>query len=47
LVNLRAVESIEGNARKRFLVLREVPEPIPLSQKYYPAVQQGLSDSSR
>lgn len=47
LVNLRAVESIEGNARKRFLVLREVPEPIPLSQKYYPVVQQRLSDSSQ
>ncbi len=47
LVNLNMAEKIEGNARKRLLSLKNIPEPIPLSQKYYRTVKNSLSDSSQ
>lgn len=47
LVNPDCVLKIEGNARKRFLSLREVEEAIPVSAKFYEALQNKLSDSSQ
>jgi len=47
LVNLDYLERVEGNARKRFMKITEVAEPIPISQKYYDALKKRLSNSSQ
>ena len=47
LVNLDFLKSVEGNARKRFLTLTIIEEDIPVSQKYYDALKNKLSNSSQ
>lgn len=47
LVNLGFLKEIKGNARKRFIELNAVLEPIPLSQKYYKNLKNQLSNSSQ
>ncbi|GGG23083.1 hypothetical protein GCM10011344_24730 [Dokdonia pacifica] len=46
LVNLAFAKTISGNSRKRELFLTETPEAIPVSQKYYEALQKRGSISS-
>jgi|GEM_PF-1432618 len=47
LVNLDYLEAVEGNARKRFIKISTSEEPIPISQKYYVALNKRLSNSSQ
>lgn len=47
LVNLAYVKTISGNSRKRELFLTETSEAIPVSQKYYEALQKRASNSSQ
>ncbi|WP_299766925.1 LytTR family DNA-binding domain-containing protein [uncultured Dokdonia sp.] len=47
LVNLSYVKTISGNSRKRELFLTETSEAIPVSQKYYEALQKRSSNSSQ
>ncbi len=47
LVNLEYLEAVEGNARKRVMKITKVEDVIPISQKYYVALQNRLSNSSR
>jgi hypothetical protein len=47
LVNLDFLKEVKGNARKRFLELDIVREPIPVSQKYYKNLKNQLSNSSQ
>jgi hypothetical protein len=47
LVNPDFLNEIKGNARKRFIELNVVLEPIPLSQKYYKKLKNQLSNSSQ
>lgn len=46
LVNLAFAKTISGNSRKRELFLTETLEAIPVSQKYYEALQKRGSISS-
>lgn len=46
LVNLDYLQTVEGNARKRFMTITITEENIPVSQKYYVALQKRLSNSS-
>lgn len=47
LVNLEYLQTVEGNARKRFIRISESEETIPISQKYYKALNKRLSNSSQ
>lgn len=47
LINPDFLEEIQGNARKRFVQLKMVPTPLPLSPKYYETIQKGLSNSAQ
>lgn len=47
LVNLSYMRAISGNSRKRSMQLRIVPEVIPVSQKYYEALQRRDAISSQ
>lgn len=47
LINLDFLEEIQGNARKRYVQLKMVPEPLPLSPKYYETIQKWLSNSAQ
>jgi len=47
LVNLDHFKTLEGNARKRYLTLGYGLAPIPISKKYYEALQKRLSKSSQ
>lgn len=47
LINPDFLEEIQGNARKRFVQLKMVPTPLPLSPKYYEIIQKWLSNSAR
>lgn len=47
LVNLAYLKTISGNNRKRELFLTEVSEAIPVSQKYYEALQKRDANSSQ
>ncbi len=46
LVNLDYLQTVEGNARKRFMTISKTEKNIPISQKYYIALQKRLSNSS-
>ena len=46
LVNLAYVKTISGTSRKRELFLTITPETIPVSQKYYEALQKRAAISS-
>ncbi|CAN0605148.1 unnamed protein product, partial [Ectocarpus sp. 12 AP-2014] len=45
LVNLDYLESVEGNARKRYIRISTTEETIPISQIYYKALSKRLSNS--
>lgn len=47
LINPDFLAEIGGNARKRFVQLKIVPDPLPLSPKYYEIVQEALSNSAQ
>ncbi|MFV1451108.1 LytTR family DNA-binding domain-containing protein [Maribacter sp. HS] len=47
LVNLDYLESVEGNARKRYIRISTTEETIPISQIYYKALSKRLSNSSK
>ena len=47
LVNLDFLESVEGNARKRYIRISTTEETIPISQIYYKALSKRLSNSSK
>ena len=47
LVNLDYLESVEGNARKRFIRISTTDETIPISQVYFKALNKRLSNSSQ
>lgn len=47
LVNLDYLQSVEGNTRKRFMKINETEDLIPISQKYYVALKERLSNSSQ
>lgn len=47
LVNLDYLESVEGNARKRYMRISTTEETIPISQIYYKALSKRLSNSSK
>ncbi|WP_299674481.1 LytTR family DNA-binding domain-containing protein [uncultured Dokdonia sp.] len=47
LVNLAYLKTISGNSRKRELFLTISSEAIPVSQKYYEALQKRASNSSQ
>lgn len=47
LVNLQYLDSVSGNSRKRQMNLTIDLNPIPISQKYYDALQKHLSNSSQ
>ncbi|SDS16750.1 LytTr DNA-binding domain-containing protein [Maribacter dokdonensis] len=47
LVNIDYLESVEGNARKRYIRISTTEETIPISQIYYKALSKRLSNSSK
>ncbi|UMB59210.1 LytTR family transcriptional regulator [Lutibacter sp. A80] len=47
LVNLDYLKTVEGNARKRFIRITASEEIIPISQLYYKALSNRLSNSSQ
>ena len=47
LVNLDYLKTVEGNSRKRFIKISESEEIIPISLKYYKALNNRLSNSSQ
>ncbi|WBU88426.1 LytTR family DNA-binding domain-containing protein [Cellulophaga omnivescoria] len=47
LVNLDYLDIVEGNARKRFIRITTTKETIPISQVYYKALNNRLSNSSQ
>lgn len=47
LVNLAYIQSISGNSRKRIIHLTVAPDAIPISQKYYEALQKRDAISSQ
>lgn len=47
LVNLDFVTAVEGNSRKRKLVLSPDVEPVPITQKYYESMEKQLTISSQ
>ncbi|AWV97106.1 LytTR family DNA-binding domain-containing protein [Arcticibacterium luteifluviistationis] len=47
LVNLDYLISVEGNSRKRYIIISNTEETIPISQKYYDALSKRLSKSSQ
>ncbi|WP_188598654.1 LytR/AlgR family response regulator transcription factor [Polaribacter pacificus] len=47
LVNLDYLQTVEGNARKRFIRISLTDETIPISQVYYKALTKRLSNSSQ
>lgn len=47
LVNLDYLKSVQGNARQRSVSIFEIEKPIPISQKYYNALSERLSNSSQ
>lgn len=47
LVNLKFLEAVKGNSRKREMVFTLPLEPIPISQKYFEALRNKLLDSSQ
>ncbi|MBP1840762.1 LytTR family DNA-binding domain-containing protein [Formosa algae] len=47
LVNLDYLKTVEGNARKRFIRITATEETIPISQLYYKALNNRLSNSSQ
>lgn len=47
LVNLDYLVAVEGNARKRFIRISSTEETIPISQRYYKALNNRLSNSSQ
>jgi hypothetical protein len=47
LVNLDFVTEVEGNSRKRKLVLSRKVEPVPITQKYYESLENRLAISSQ
>ena len=42
LINLQYADHVEGNARKRQVVLKEVETSVPVSQKHYESLQKHL-----
>ncbi|GLR19905.1 LytTR family DNA-binding domain-containing protein [Portibacter lacus] len=47
LVNLDFLTAVEGNSRKRFMKISKMDETIPISQKYYEALEKRLANSSQ
>jgi len=47
LVNLDYFESVQGNSRKRTMSIDNISTPIPISQKYYSALKDRLTNSSQ
>lgn len=47
LINPDCIAEIQGNARKRFVQLKTIPKPLPLSTKYYETIQEWLSNSAQ
>lgn len=47
LVNLDFLKSVRGNSRKRFMSFTLPIDDIPISQKYFEALQKRLSVSSQ
>jgi len=43
LVNLKFLKEVKGNARKRQMQFTVATDPIPVSQKYYEALQEHSS----